>query len=78
LKEARTVRILVPILKMYRWALPATIFLGILSSFAEGVGISLFVPLLQSLDRKSYQLGVAGGLQGILDSALKWVPPSAA
>ena len=74
MKEARTVRVLIPILKMYRWALPATIFLGILSSFAEGVGISLFVPLLQSLDRKSYQLGAAGGLQGILDSALKWAP----
>jgi len=74
LKETRTVRILVPLLKTHRWALLATISLGILSSFAEGVGISLFVPLLQSLDRKSYQLGAAGGLQGILDSAMKWAP----
>jgi subfamily B ATP-binding cassette protein MsbA len=38
------------------------------------VGISLFVPLLQSLDRKSYQLGAAGGLQSILDRVLDWAP----
>jgi subfamily B ATP-binding cassette protein MsbA len=32
------------------WALPATVLLGMISSLAESAGLSLFVPLLQSLD----------------------------
>jgi ABC-type multidrug transport system fused ATPase/permease subunit len=59
---------------MYPWGLPATILLGILSSVAEGIGISLFMPLLQSLDQKTYQFGAAGGLQTLLDAGLRWLP----
>lgn len=74
MKEARTIRLLLPLLRMYPWGLPATILLGILSSLAEGIGISLFMPLLQSLDQKTYQFGAAGGLQTLLDAGLRWLP----
>ena len=42
-----------------RWALPAVLLLGVLSYCIEGLGISLFVPLIQAL-----QQAPADGLQG--------------
>lgn len=36
-----------PLLRFYPWAIPVVILLGTLASLAEGVGISLFIPLLQ-------------------------------
>src|SRR5262249_38940682 len=53
--------------------LPTTIVLGILSSLVEGAGLSLFVPLLQSLAPGSYQHG-SGGLQEAIDRILGRVP----
>lgn len=46
---SRTLRQLAPVLRVHKWALPAVILLGILSSLAEGVGIGLFAPLLNAL-----------------------------
>ncbi|ARV61766.1 ABC transporter [Nostocales cyanobacterium HT-58-2] len=48
MKEAKAIKILLPFLKIYFWAVPAIVTLGVLSSFFEGLGISLFIPLLQS------------------------------
>ncbi|MBW4595702.1 MAG: ABC transporter ATP-binding protein/permease [Brasilonema angustatum HA4187-MV1] len=48
--KAKVIKTLLPLLKLYPWAIPAIVTLGILSSLAEGLGISLFIPLLQSLD----------------------------
>lgn len=48
-KEAKVIKTLLPLLKLYPWAIPAIVTLGILSSLSEGLGISLFIPLLQSL-----------------------------
>jgi subfamily B ATP-binding cassette protein MsbA len=70
LKEIQTVRRLVPLLKPHRWALPATILLGILSSLAEGIGISLFVPLLESLDRETPSLPAMGWFQRLIEPLL--------
>jgi ATP-binding cassette, subfamily B, bacterial MsbA len=44
---------LLPLFKMYPWAIPTIIILGIISSFSEGLGISLFIPLLQSVSEPS-------------------------
>ena len=74
MKEIRTIRLLLPLLRMYRWGLPATILLGILSSLAEGIGISLFVPLLESLDSQSYQLPAVGWLGNVIDIGIQWLP----
>jgi subfamily B ATP-binding cassette protein MsbA len=49
-KELRAIKALLPLLKLYPLAVPVIITLGIISSFAEGFGISLFIPLLQSFD----------------------------
>src|SRR5690606_24987189 len=46
-----TVRALVPLLRPYPWAVPVLLTLGSLASLFEGVGISLFIPLLEGLDR---------------------------
>jgi len=49
-KEIKVLKLLLPLLMWYRWAIPSIVGLGVLSSLAEGVGISLFVPLLQALN----------------------------
>ena len=48
-----TVRALVPLLRLYPWSIPALVLLGLLASLAEGIGIGLFIPFLQSLDPAS-------------------------
>src|SRR5436190_6231084 len=74
LREVRTVRLLLPLLKMYPWGLPATVLLGTLSSLAEGVGLSLFVSLLQSLAGDAYQSTAGGAVNGMIDRVLGRVP----
>lgn len=49
-REFRAIKALFPLLKLYPLAVPIIVTLGIISSFAEGLGISLFIPLLQSFD----------------------------
>ncbi len=49
-KELRVYKLLRPLLRWYPWAVPAIIALGVLSSLAEGLGVSLFVPFLQSFN----------------------------
>src|SRR5262249_50242358 len=74
LKEARTIRRLLTLLRSHVWWLPAAILLGILSSLAEGIGLSLFVPLLQSLDDRAYHEGSSDGLLGFLPFLLPRLP----
>ncbi len=56
--RTQTVRPLLRLLRSRPWALPATIVLGLLASLAEGLGLSMFLPLLQSLEH-SGELGPA-------------------
>src|SRR5262249_40747919 len=74
MKEAKTVRLLLPLLGMYGWALPATVLLGIASSLAESVGLSLFVPLFQVLDSRSGAIQAPQGLQSFFDFVLARLP----
>jgi ABC-type multidrug transport system fused ATPase/permease subunit len=53
MKEAKVIRSLWSLLKLYPWGIPAIVTLGIFSSLSEGLGISLFIPLLQSLDQQN-------------------------
>lgn len=59
--EANFIRRLLPLLKIYPWAIPLIVFLGIISSLFEGLGISLFVPLLQSIIQTADQ-NVSGNI----------------
>lgn len=56
MKNKNVITSLLPLLKLYPWAIPTIIILGIISSFSEGLGISLFIPLLQSVSEPSSQL----------------------
>lgn len=74
MKELRTIRLLLPLLRSYRWALPTMIVLGTLSSLADGIGISLFVPLLEGLDPQSHAGGGPGWVQNVIAAALTHLP----
>lgn len=50
-KTFQAIKSLSPLIKLYPWAIPAIVVLGILSSLSEGLGISLFIPLLQSIQQ---------------------------
>jgi len=45
----KTVRILVPLLRLHKWGFTAIVLLGLLMSLTEGFGIGLFIPLLNGL-----------------------------
>jgi subfamily B ATP-binding cassette protein MsbA len=65
---------LFPLLSAYAWRLPAVILLGILSTLAESIGLSLFVPLLQNLDQRSYPAAEPDGLQAFFHFVLSRLP----
>ncbi|MEN8130476.1 MAG: ABC transporter ATP-binding protein [Pseudomonadota bacterium] len=47
----KVVKEILPFFRFYPWSLPAISVLGILASLAEGIGIGLFIPFLESLDQ---------------------------
>lgn len=47
----KVVKEILPFFRFYPWSLPTIIVLGILASLAEGIGIGLFIPFLESLDQ---------------------------
>jgi subfamily B ATP-binding cassette protein MsbA len=49
MKERKTIGSLVPLLRLHKWAFPAIVVLGLLQSLTEGIGIGLFIPLLNGL-----------------------------
>lgn len=74
MKEAKAIRALFPLLKLYPWGIPAIIVLGIFSSLSEGLGISLFIPFLQSLDLTTAQSASGNSLVGFLNQLFIYVP----
>ena len=74
MKETRTIRLLLPLLRTPVWGLPATIVLGIVSSLAESLSLSLFVPLLQSLDRNPSYGGGGNYLERFFQFVLARLP----
>jgi subfamily B ATP-binding cassette protein MsbA len=49
MQEFTTIRTLIRLVWPWRWILPAVVILGLLSFLAEGVGIGLLIPVLQSM-----------------------------
>lgn len=69
MKEIQLLRVLYPLIRPYKWVAIIIIILGILSSLVEGLGISLLIPLLQSLESNasSSSLGQQSGLVAFLE-----------
>ncbi len=67
MKESKVIKTLLPLLKIYPWAIPTIVILGVLSSFFEGLGISLFMPLLQSLSQTDSQTASSNFFVDILN-----------
>lgn len=59
-----------PLTEGYRWIALTTIGLGILASLSEGIGISLLIPLLQSLNLESFQPAHDSAWVGFLERPL--------
>ncbi|MBD2343064.1 ABC transporter ATP-binding protein [Anabaena subtropica] len=64
------------ILRLYPWSIPVIVFLGTLSSFFEGIGISLFIPLLQSVDQTNFSTGKNNFLVDFLNRIFVDVSPN--
>jgi ATP-binding cassette, subfamily B, bacterial MsbA len=75
-REAQAIQLLLPLLRLYPWAIPTVVFLGILSSLSEGLGISLFIPFLQSFDSASAAGAEIHGLVGVLNQLFQRIEPS--
>ncbi|MGB6017749.1 MAG: ABC transporter ATP-binding protein, partial [Nodosilinea sp.] len=54
-----------PLLRPYPWAMPAVVLVGMLASLFEGLGISLFIPVLQSLMPDAAPTAGGGLAQGL-------------
>ncbi|MBW4498108.1 MAG: ABC transporter ATP-binding protein/permease [Scytonema hyalinum WJT4-NPBG1] len=67
MEESKVIKTLLPLLKIYPWAIPTIVILGVLSSFFEGLGISLFMPLLQSLSQTDSQTASSNFFVDILN-----------
>ena len=55
MREFKAIKSLRPLLKFYPWAIPVIIVIGLVSSLLEGLGISLFIPFLQSFSQTNIQ-----------------------
>ncbi|MBD1821720.1 ABC transporter ATP-binding protein [Cyanobacteria bacterium FACHB-DQ100] len=75
LKTLEPIRGLLPFLELYPWAIPTIVVLGILSSLSEGLGISLFIPLFQSLQQPDSQ-GTSNSFLRFLTQILGDVSPN--
>lgn len=78
IKAPKIIQLLLPLLKLQPWVIPAIILLGLLSSAVEGIGISLFIPLLHSLvpgSQSSYSFIIeAGSLTNLLNRIFVHIP----
>jgi subfamily B ATP-binding cassette protein MsbA len=75
MREGRTIRNLLPLLRLHAWAFPGIIALGVLQSLSEGVGIGLFIPLLDDLVVKGQPRAEVGWLASTMEGLFRTVPP---
>jgi subfamily B ATP-binding cassette protein MsbA len=61
-----------PILRYYWWALPVVSILYVVASLLEGLGLTLFIPLLQGVAASG--AGPAGGVEGRLITVFSGIP----
>lgn len=73
--ELAVLRSLAPLRRWHPWIVPTTVALGLLAALSEGVGLSLFMPLLYSIDGV-FSPGEDGPLGGALSRLFDAVPAS--
>ena len=69
------IRTLLPLFRLHPWSIPALVFLGMCASLAEGIGLGLFIPLLQSLDQSGRAAETGNELIDALGGLFSGVPP---
>lgn len=74
-EEVNLVRRLIPLLRLRPWVIAGLVSLGVLSSFVEGFGVSLFIPFLQSMNDARFDAGGSGWLSDVLAALFQGVPP---
>lgn len=75
-QEAKVIRALAPLLRPYSGRMSLFVVLAFLESISEGIGISLFIPLLSSLDESTFNTGSNTWLSNFLGQFFVLVPPS--
>jgi subfamily B ATP-binding cassette protein MsbA len=74
-KKFKVVRQLVRLMQPYSWAIPIIVALGALSSFAGGIGISLFIPFIQNIYRTGADTSTGNWLADWLGRLFDSIPP---
>jgi ATP-binding cassette, subfamily B, bacterial MsbA len=75
MKERKTIGSLVPLLRLHEWGFAAIVVLGLLQSLTEGIGIGLFIPLLNALMVGSQPRGKSQWLVDRMDRLFHGVAP---
>lgn len=76
MQELQIARKLAPLIRPYRWVTLVIIGLGMLASLSEGIGISLLIPLLQSLNSDTFQTSQKSSLIALLEAPFQGFPPT--
>ncbi len=74
MKELKVIRAIRPLVGRHPWAIAAMIVLGLLEALTEGIGISLFIPFLYSLDTEVVGVDADGSLARALTGLFEAVP----
>ncbi len=74
MKELKVIRAIRPLVKRHPWAVAAAVVLGLLEALTEGLGISLFIPFLYSLDAAAVDGSSGGSLSRALTSLFEAIP----
>lgn len=74
MKELKVIRAIRPLAKRHPGAIAAMVVLGLLEALTEGLGISLFIPFLYSLDAESGGAATDGTLARALNGLFEAVP----
>lgn len=74
-KDLETLRMLLPLFRFHPWGIPLLVVLGLLCSLADGLGITLFLPLLKTFDPAGTAPQGTPWLLLTLDGLFASVPP---
>ena len=74
MKEIKVIRAIRPLLKRHPWALAGMVVLGVVEALTEGLGISLFIPFLYSLNQETIEPAGEGSLSAALTGLFERVP----
>ncbi len=74
--EFKIIKRLIPLIKRHRLAVTAIIVMGCLIALSEGIGISLFIPLLYSLNADEFKPETDDWIGRLLNRFFEMTPPT--